>query len=172
MSLGKLSTELDAKVAEFLEGDTKALSAFSQVSKYYRAIAEPYLYSNIECSGEDRYTLLQLLLTLLDRNDLALHVRSLELKEGMPRRVLSDKQETDAYRDFWKRSNSIHDLLDHIVRMEDQTGHNAQEIGEWFGQLFSRYAGDSIFTLLLCLAKNIETLSLYEQEDINFRCIP
>ncbi|KAF2823309.1 hypothetical protein CC86DRAFT_409229 [Ophiobolus disseminans] len=53
MSFNKLSNELDSNIAGFPDGDKHALSAFSQVSKYYRKIAEPYLYRHVSL-GFDR----------------------------------------------------------------------------------------------------------------------
>ncbi|KAI4955810.1 hypothetical protein J4E91_000017 [Alternaria rosae] len=77
MSLQKLSTELDGHIASCLVGDTKALSAFSKTNKYYRGVAEPYLYTNIEVYEYDLEMPLRLLFTLLDRKELALYIRRL-----------------------------------------------------------------------------------------------
>jgi len=77
MSLDALSSELDCKICEYLCGDRRSLNALSRTSKYYRAIAEPVLYKEIELSGETDYTLNLLLVTLLDLNELALHISTL-----------------------------------------------------------------------------------------------
>jgi len=47
MPMNKLSTELDAKIASFLDSEASSLSALSKVSKYYRPVAEPFLYREI-----------------------------------------------------------------------------------------------------------------------------
>ena len=163
MSFGKLSTELDARIVEVLDGDTKALSAFSQVSKYYRAIAEPYLYSNIECSGEDRYTLLQLLLTLLDRNSLASHIKSIVLHHGPAAQVPSGEKVDEVFYRLWNKVDIIRDLLAQYTGMDAQSGSRARSTTQWAGRLFAQESCDPTLSLLLCLAKSIERLRIRDR---------
>jgi hypothetical protein len=69
MSLGKLSTGFDGQIASSLVGYTRALGAFSKTNKYYRGVAESYLYYSIELAGSDIETSLWLLFTLPDRKE-------------------------------------------------------------------------------------------------------
>lgn len=64
MSINKLPTELHSMIAEYLDCDTRSLSALSQVSKYYRDVAEPCLYRYL-VPDFDRVVLEQLLLTFV-----------------------------------------------------------------------------------------------------------
>lgn len=77
MSLDKLSTELDTTIAKHL--DKAALSTFSKTSKYYRSVAEPYLYKDVLLRGYDECTLKRLFFTLLDRKELAQHIRNMTI---------------------------------------------------------------------------------------------
>jgi 5'(3')-deoxyribonucleotidase len=60
--MDKLSTELASKIAKCLAGDQKALSALSQTNKYYRMVAEPYLYRDLVFHPDKGVPLKRLLL--------------------------------------------------------------------------------------------------------------
>lgn len=79
MSLGKLSTELDNRVANFLIGHPPALNALSKVSKYYHGIAEPRLYTHVVLKAGDFLGLMQLCYTIISRVNLALYIQGFSL---------------------------------------------------------------------------------------------
>jgi hypothetical protein len=75
MSLGKISTELDVRIASHLVGDSTALAALSETSKYYHTVAEPLLYDTIKIEWDVEFRIKQLLMTLLDKPQLATYIR-------------------------------------------------------------------------------------------------
>jgi hypothetical protein len=81
MSMDKLSTEFDSKIANCLVGDTQALSAFSKVNKHCRMVAEPCLCKGFVFKVSEYVPLVQMLLTLVHRKELALHISSIQLLE-------------------------------------------------------------------------------------------
>jgi hypothetical protein len=76
MLFSALSTELDVKILELLHDDRQALSAMSKTSKYYRTITEPILYRDILFPEVTVSKIKRLLMTLLDRSELAGYIRS------------------------------------------------------------------------------------------------
>ncbi|KAI4912062.1 hypothetical protein J4E90_006882 [Alternaria incomplexa] len=117
MSLQKLSTELDGQIASSLLGDTKALSAFSKTNKYYRGIAEPYLFKNIEVAANDVETSLRLLFTLLDRKELALYIGSLTYTQPVRRQEVTNRslKQEKLRSDVWKYKTAIQDRMDEVL---------------------------------------------------------
>jgi len=86
MSLSELPTELDAKIIEFLHAadDRQAVSSMSRVSKYYRQLAEPFLYRDLVFRAADEIRIKRLLITLLVETELAKHIRSFSLSDHRP----------------------------------------------------------------------------------------
>jgi hypothetical protein len=76
MNLDALSTELDAQIIEHLHDDRQALSSFSRVSKYYRALCEPILYRDLAFRNPSQAQMKRLLMTLLDLPSLAKHIKT------------------------------------------------------------------------------------------------
>jgi hypothetical protein len=74
-------TELDTEIASLLVGDKRALSALSRVSKYYRAVAEPFLSKDMILAKYDYVSLRHLLLTIPSRPDAALYVKSFAIRD-------------------------------------------------------------------------------------------
>jgi hypothetical protein len=56
-----------------------ARNSVSKVSRYYRNLAEPYLYRDLVFSVYQDIKMSELLTTVLDRRELPLHTRSLTL---------------------------------------------------------------------------------------------
>jgi hypothetical protein len=81
MSLAKLPTEIDSNIASCLAGDAKSLSTFSKTSRYYRTVVEPVLYGPLRFSNTGDIHIKRLLITLLDRGELAEHIRTVETVE-------------------------------------------------------------------------------------------
>ncbi|CAN9473360.1 unnamed protein product [Alternaria alternata] len=77
MSLSELSTELDGLIIQQLP--QYALHALTLTNKYYRGLAEPYLYRNIKVHDTSKYSMARLALNLVVRKELARYIRSFEL---------------------------------------------------------------------------------------------
>ena len=65
MSLSELSTELDGLIIQQLP--QYALHALTLTNKYYRGLAEPYLYRNIKVHDTSKYSMARLALNLVVR---------------------------------------------------------------------------------------------------------
>jgi len=173
MSLQKLSTELDGQIASCLVGDTKALSAFSKTNKYYRGIAEPYLYTNIEVYESELERPLRLLFTLLDRKDLALHIKSLsyvpaehwsshdaDIKPPTRKKLQSD---------VWKYAHAIQEVLDEVLSpgcgFSDFLSAKLTLYCDILTAPMGHYlARDQGFTLILFMAQKVQYLELGSEE--------
>ncbi|KAJ4373936.1 hypothetical protein N0V83_002675 [Neocucurbitaria cava] len=80
----KLPTELDAIIVEYVRyggSSQDTLKSLCHVSKYYRQLAEPLLYQDILISNLAEHRVKRLLNALLDRKDLAKHVKRLVVQE-------------------------------------------------------------------------------------------
>jgi hypothetical protein len=80
MSLSSLSTELDENIIARL--NKTALHNLSLTSKYYRALCEPHLCRELAFSHRDSYSINYLFLTVIERPELALHIRSVVIEVG------------------------------------------------------------------------------------------
>jgi hypothetical protein len=72
-----ISTELDENIIGHLP--QAAFNSVSKVSRYYRKLAEPYLYRDLVFSIHQHISISELLTAILDRRELSLHTRSLTL---------------------------------------------------------------------------------------------
>ena len=121
--MDKLSTELDAKITNYLLDSTPALSAFSKVSKYYRKVVEPYLYKNIVLKEYHDHTLKRLFFTLLDRKNLALHIQSVTIVENIPRYHSQSDDEDEDGTETLKQKEAINlGLWDHSGAIQRAIG--------------------------------------------------
>lgn len=163
MSFAKLSTELDSKIAGFYLGDTQALSALSKVSKYYRAITEPFLYAEIKTSIYDRYRMQDLLFTVMDREDLALYIKNVKISGDWHEQY--DEPAIDLKLVFWKRAHTLWYKLDHIFNDLDSETNIVETKYMLYGRLFSHSLQDSALALVLFFAKKVTNLTLCELDD-------
>ncbi|CAN9164507.1 unnamed protein product [Alternaria sp. RS040] len=85
MSLSELSTELDGLIIQQLP--QCALHALTLTNKYYRGLAEPYLYTNIKVRDTSIYSMARLALNLVVLKELARHIQSFELVYTRENRV-------------------------------------------------------------------------------------
>lgn len=164
MSFTALSTELDTKIIEYMQPDRSALEAMSRVSKYYRGIAEPFLYRDLTFRAVHEIQIKRLLLTLLDRPELALFIRSFTLSDHLT----YDSFDTGFYKaldNLAKRLLKYDTVIKNAIRTIPLPSSAAMHM---FGSIFTR--GGSIFratpsldgtiALLLCLASNVESIHL------------
>ncbi|KAF2254714.1 hypothetical protein BU26DRAFT_514575 [Trematosphaeria pertusa] len=159
--MDKLSTELDANIAECLSGDAQALSALSRVSKYYKAVAEPFLYEEIAIADSRHSAIKSLLLTLLNRNGLALRIKSFSLTmggRGPPPPLRTDLGE--AFKGTFSHMQKIGDKIHEMVR--PTTTPDIALVLDWVRQVLDPAPhADGALALVLCMANNLESLSLY-----------
>lgn len=162
MSLSALSTELDTKIVLYLANDTPALSAFSKISKYYRGVAEPYLYKDIVLIDQDDHTIKQLFCTLLARTQLAHQIRSITVQKPKRNIIAKDGERIDA--DLWKSVGAIQSTMNDIASPIRGYEEGVTRRNAWFSGIFSpeSYNIDHILALILCLAPNLDSLNLYQ----------
>lgn len=126
MSLAKLPTELDTLIVSFHEHDTfdkGSLGASSNVSKYYRSIAEPLLYKRLKFEHGELHALRCLLITLLDRKDLAGYINSFTL---MPQYFSEDpfaSNEDFVRRKLWEKAGMLQDVIKDTIRSTVDSPH-------------------------------------------------
>jgi len=175
MSLQKLSTELDGQIASSLLGDTKALSAFSKTNKYYRGIAEPYLFKNIEVAANDVETSLRLLFTLLDRKELALYIGSLTYTQPVRRQEVTNRslKQEKLRSDVWKYKTAIQDRMDEVLFPVSGLPHILSTKLRWCSEIMTSPLGgtssnESAMALILCHAQNIRYLE-FQRRPLPYR---
>jgi len=165
-AMDKLSTELDTKIATFL--DTRSLSSFSKVSKYYRSVAESILYKDIVLKDYDEYTLKRLFLTLLARKELALYILSMTVVEhgGIEQ---SREQKEKNNMDLWAYANAIQETIADVISAERGSQDIHTRRATWFSSIFRQQptSVDHILTLILCMALNIRNIDLYHHDDVD-----
>lgn len=175
MSLGELSTELDSRIASLVH-DKSALSAFSLTSKYYRMIAEPYLYKNIEVDEYDYHTLLRLLFTLLDRNELAAYVKSIKYTQGNFGLTYDVAKQGKLRSDVWKYRNAIGEKINELLSPASGVSDISKWRLDWFSAIMSavheHHRGyDEVLALVLCMARKIQYLELYSGRSTPMRTL-
>jgi hypothetical protein len=165
MSLKSLPTELDIKIIEALcpTNARKALSALSRTSKYYRKLVEPMLYRDLTFQVVDNIQIKRLFLTLLVREDLPQHIRSLTLSD-------SPLVNPDGGWDVLGPGDLADDLLKHdnlIKSAVFKLPLPSSSALELFGGIFSR-SGTSLssqpryatLTMILSMSTKIERIDL------------
>lgn len=162
MSMSTLSTELDTKIAEYLAADEArdSLGCLSRVSKYYRNLMEPVLYRHLSFSVYDtwcNYRIVYLLFTLLDRNELAKHIKSFMLISEPAEFCFPNKLVPDIADKLWSYASLIQSKIREISGKLLPSGFML----EWFSNvLVHRPALDGALALILCMATNIEVVHL------------
>jgi len=151
--MDRLSTELDEKIIQHLVG--KEASALSMTSKYYRSLAEPQLYRELTFSTKQYIDLMLLFETLVDRQDLARHIRSFVLTNT----GVSDT--TPGFDDMfflrlWKKVDTFKQIIDQAIPPDFK-----ELATRWLGRIFSGAPViDGQIAVILSLAKNLEHLKL------------
>ncbi|KAI4608965.1 hypothetical protein J4E80_008710 [Alternaria sp. BMP 0032] len=100
MSLSDLSTEIDDMIIQYLPHH--ALHNLTLTNEYYRKIAEPHLYRNIEVRSPNILSVPRLLLTLISRRELSQHIRSFAFD------IANERWEADLhYLSYYDPNNTI-----------------------------------------------------------------
>ncbi|KAI4678360.1 hypothetical protein J4E81_010727 [Alternaria sp. BMP 2799] len=151
--MDRLSTELDEKIIQQLVG--KEASALSMTSKYYRSLAEPQLYRELDFSTKQYTSIMLLFDTLVDRQDLARHIRSFVLTNT----GVSDT--TPGFDDmFFLRLSNKFDAFKQII--DQAVPPESRELAtRWRKRVFvGAPVIDGQIAVILSLAKNLEHLRL------------
>jgi hypothetical protein len=167
MSLNRLPTELDSKIAGYLVIHKRSLSSFSKVSKYYQSVTEPLLYQKLKFRGDDWEALILLMLTLVRRERLALHIKSLKIDHGYQRDHAPREDnvvESAVGARLWTEGAGVHNKINEIVQAALRNKADAcYELTQLHSKLFEDYGLYPALALILCLAENITALSICEQ---------
>jgi len=171
MSLGELSTELDCAIVSFLEDDKRALSAFSKVSKYYRAIAEPHLYQALGFKSVEWESLTRLLLTLIKREDLALHITifTLDCGTNIPMQSILPSMENIG-QDLWNSVSAIRDKLNDVLSLKRSSDGTSLAF-RILSQLYTTEFPDAVVAVVLCLATNLRQIHLCAPKEWPLRSV-
>jgi hypothetical protein len=168
MSLSKLSHELDSITAGFLHDDQKAPDALSKVSRHYRAIAEPYLYETLKFNGHNRKSLVKLFLTLVRRNELALHIKTFNWSPSLPEHVENELVDMQSLRiRIWEAADILHQEVDRI--MSPMSLNTVTVAMKLFKEVFGPDVIRTVLALTMCFAKDVEDICIVEQRNWNLR---
>ena len=174
MFISRLSTELDLKVASFIES-TEDLIALSQASKYYQGIGEETLYPRINVARTNWVGLHRLLLTLIKRPGLALLIKHIDMRSesfDTPDDVVStsdsDKKVRNLRKETWDNIGVIRDRIDQVMQYAPQDDVTTRIKHSILSALLhcSKLARDSTDALIICVAKNLETLSVCQASEM------
>ncbi|CAN9140839.1 unnamed protein product [Alternaria alternata] len=157
--MNRLSTEIDENIAQRL--DKKDLSALLKTSRYHRTIAEPYLYEELTFSDQQHASINLLFNTILDRRELAGHIRSF---------TLTDKEHTNTFPNthsptsLWPRLAEVKLLIEEFVPLSSSSPSSLSSrllAKRWLQQLLA-YAPviDGKVAMIICLAKEINDITL------------
>ncbi|KAI4637025.1 hypothetical protein J4E93_010691 [Alternaria ventricosa] len=151
--MDRLSTELDEKIIQHLVG--KEASALSMTSKYYRSLAEPQLYRELNFSTKQCIDLMLLFDTLVDRQDLAKHIHSFTITtNGIPQFTLA----FDAV--FFSRFQSKINEYERVIR-EVIPSSSRSRARQWLDRMhLGEPMIDGQLAMIACLAGNMEHLTL------------
>ena len=152
--MNRLSTELDENILWRLV-ERKDLNAMSQVSKYYRKIAEPFLYKDLVFDEDQYFRITVLFLTIVRRPDLAKYIKRVTLYQEWNARPIELSNDT-YYREFFNNITTVRDMVDDIGKDLDW-----EVITRWFGSIYDGgETCDGALALILCLAPDLEHLDL------------
>jgi hypothetical protein len=170
MSLSELSTELDGLIIQQLP--QYALHALTLTNKYYRGLAEPYLYRNIKVHDTSKYSMARLALNLVVRKELARYIQGFELvytcenrsrarASDIIRMVKANHLKTEIFNDrvenvrenFLTRSPEVKKIIQDLVGPQFTL---KRFTGQFLGFLL---------TIILFLATNLEQLQLEDIDD-------
>lgn len=163
MSLSAMSTELDTAFVKCLHatGDRKALGSMFCVSKYYRKLNENLLYRDVSFYAEEEGSIKRLLMTLLDRPELAKYILTFGLRGRNP---------TIAYPEHHRRTEQLAiDRLEYHCKIKDYVDAMPLRASTQMyivGGIFARCGTgfkpepsiDGILALLLLVASNIKQI--------------
>jgi hypothetical protein len=160
MSLEKISTELDERIASQLVGQPAALAALCRTSKYYRSMVEHLLYGTINIQNNIELGMKRLLMTLLESPHLAKHIKSFTIGRFVSRDTSNEK----IIPEFEKYRPQVAQAIDKVGPQM----HGA--VPRWNEKVFAQCHDpknktpsstiDAVLALILSMADNIEQVRL------------
>lgn len=156
ISLSQLPTELDSRIANYLVDDKKPLSSLSKVSKYYRSVAELLLYMNLTFADDDYTGLTLLMLTLVHRERLSLHIKSLKVDHHKTLKGFLDfgdlvVESAEGAR-LWAETSAVHAKINEIVQSAIRgklKGADSRHACRLLTEIFPNYSQDVVRMHLL-----------------------
>jgi hypothetical protein len=143
------------------------LSALSRTSKYYRALAEAHLYSDLAFDTRHGHQIIFLLRTITQRPMLAEHISSFKLIRepvASPPYIFMPVEDAE----LWSNVANIKTIISKILR-----GTDVKLALLWVGRVF---AGQPIFdgalAIALCMAVNLTRLDLTASSDYGVLILP
>ncbi|KAI4941549.1 hypothetical protein J4E91_010725 [Alternaria rosae] len=169
MSLLGLSTEIDEMIIQYLPQPN--LHSLTLTNKYYRKIAELHLYRGIQVRSPNTLSGVRLLLTLINRRELAQHTRSFALVTADEGRARDATNLSNKASDIEARRHSIEIMHEKLFRKSPimkevieklvNSFRNLQfEVKWYFSVLDATRSIDGSLDPILCLATNLEKLRL------------
>jgi hypothetical protein len=159
MSLGGLPTELDVVILDYL--DRNDVSCVSRVSKYYRKLAEPLLYHDIQLHTHEHDRIKRLLITLVNRKDLCQRIRRFNVRCGPKMAVLNplESADEDLYNKLMSNASKINEA---ICEMAAQGSFPPILKLETFASVFKPNPFyDGALAVILCMSTRILSLHLH-----------
>ncbi|KAI4912508.1 hypothetical protein J4E90_005912 [Alternaria incomplexa] len=164
MSLSDLSTEIDEMIIQYLPHH--ALHNLTLTNKYYRKIAEPYLYGNVQVRSSNILSVPRLLLTLISRRELSQHIRSFAFD------IANEQWEADLhYLSYYDPNNTIEKVSKDLSKKSSEVQKALRDLAyplkeplfdvTWYYNVSREiWTIDASLALILCLATNLEHLRL------------
>jgi len=164
MSLSHLSTEIDEMIMQYLPH--QALHNLTLTNKYYRKIAELYLYRNVQVRSPNILSVPRLLLTLISRRELSQHIRSFAFD------IANEQWEADLhYLSYYDSNNTIEKVSKDLSKKSSEVQHALKNLAcplqeplfdvTWYYNVSREiWAIDASLALIICLATNLEHLRL------------
>jgi len=164
MSLSELSTEIDEMIIQYLP--QRAVHNLMLTNKYYRKIAEPYLYRNVQVRSPNILSIPRLLLTLISRRELSQHIRSFAFD------IANEQWEADLhYLRYYDPNNTIEKASKDLSKKSSEVQKALKDLAyplkeplfdvTWYYSMSREiWAIDASLALILCLATNLEHLRL------------
>ncbi|KAI4661114.1 uncharacterized protein J4E79_004924 [Alternaria viburni] len=149
--------DLPMELHQYIHGylPKEKLLEMLRMSKYYRLVAEEFLYKEIYFHEEHYFQINLLFLTILDRPDLAKGIKRFTLIHETSSRAVKHGN-NDYYRDSFNKITTVRDMIDDIGR-----DLNWELVMRWFGDIYAcRESFDGALAVILCLAQNLEHLDL------------
>lgn len=157
--LTSLSTELGHQIVSYLS-DTE-LRHMSLMNKHYRAQAESCLYRHLIFTYANRRKILKFLVALLNRKELALHIRSLKLFDEHELDFNNGQfGENDLEKILFANTKAIENT---ILAVSKKIPEGLISSSQWlqyclfYHKRYSKQIGaDAILAIILCLASNLK----------------
>jgi hypothetical protein len=168
MSLDTLSGELILIITDYLSEHPGALPTLCLVLKRVRKFAELSLYKHIVLRGDGKFRATKLLMTLVERNDLALRATTVDAQEETYERV-----KPHIKRNLAVHEAAIRQLIANLLSVASRDSQLLTDQQQWCLDTTAPRPGDtnsSTIALILCMVINVNRTRLSYQHD-SFGCL-